>query len=344
MHTTTFRLALLASLALGAVAAQGQVTTTTYPLTASAGTFTPVSAAATVLPNMVYNTNGGTTNYVGLMSPAQPIGFSFTFGGVAYTQFAASPHGFLTFNVAGAATATASTQRVNALAATTNDGIKPLVAPFWSNLSGDNTGTAAYELTGTAPNRVLTMQWLNWHEAGAGTAQFSMQVKLYETTNAVRFVYRQDAGSFLYGPQFSIGLAGPVASGATTFVSLNNAGTAPTASSTTETATISAKPATGQQYSFNFPASLATAAPALAAALALYPNPAQAEVQLSVPASLQAERLSATLLNALGQVVQTTTLPAGAARTLPLAGLAPGVYTLRLDTSAGTIAKRLLVE
>jgi autotransporter-associated beta strand protein len=91
---------------------------------------------------------------------------------------------------------------------------------------------------------------------------------------------------------------------------------------------------------------LSTAAAGLSQQVILFPNPAHGDVQLSLPAALQAERLTASLLNALGQVVRTMPLAAnaGAIRTLPLAGLATGVYTLRLPTSAGTVTKRLVVE
>jgi uncharacterized delta-60 repeat protein len=95
-------------------------------------------------------------------------------------------------------------------------------------------------------------------------------------------------------------------------------------------------------------APLANAAALTAAQVVLYPNPAHqsAGVSVACPAAAGSEA-RATVLNALGQVVATAVLPvrAGQARgTLPTAGLAAGVYTVRLHTDAGTISKRLVVE
>ena len=83
---------------------------------------------------------------------------------------------------------------------------------------------------------------------------------------------------------------------------------------------------------------------ALSQQVALFPNPAHGEVQLSLPTTLQSETLKAEVLNALGQTVLTRTLPAGALRTLPLTGLPTGVYTVRIASSQGSISKRLILQ
>jgi hypothetical protein len=60
------------------------------------------------------------------------------------------------------------------------------------------------------------------------------------------------------------------------------------------------------------------------------------------PATMQAE-----LCNALGQVVrrQAAALPAtGATLRVPTGGLAAGVYVLRLQAGAATIARRVVVQ
>ena len=105
-------------------------------------------------------------------------------------------------------------------------------------------------------------------------------------------------------------------------------------------------PATGRfSLLFGPQQALGTAAASLGQQVELFPNPAHDEVQLRLPATLQREAITVTVLNALGQEVQRRLLPAGAAlRTLPLVGLPTGVYTLRLDTSAGPLSKRLIRE
>ena len=90
---------------------------------------------------------------------------------------------------------------------------------------------------------------------------------------------------------------------------------------------------------------LATTA-ATQAQVAVYPNPAQAVAYVELPAALGAQPVAATLLDALGRPVRTATLPAQGtqAHRFELAGLPAGVYALRLSTSAGVVAKRLVIE
>jgi len=88
------------------------------------------------------------------------------------------------------------------------------------------------------------------------------------------------------------------------------------------------------------------AASAAAAAIFCYPNPAQGRVSLSLPASFGQQPVEISLLNTLGQRVLRQTLPASAdgVRTLALPGVAQGIYTVHLLTSAGTFSQRLTVE
>jgi len=89
----------------------------------------------------------------------------------------------------------------------------------------------------------------------------------------------------------------------------------------------------------------AVAPASLSRQVSLYPNPARGSARLELPAALHRAPLTATLLNPLGQTVRTLELPATAGpRALPLAGLAPGLYSVRLSTPQGTVTKRLVVE
>ncbi|MDQ2772372.1 MAG: T9SS type A sorting domain-containing protein, partial [Bacteroidota bacterium] len=91
---------------------------------------------------------------------------------------------------------------------------------------------------------------------------------------------------------------------------------------------------------------LATSTVALAAQVGLYPNPAKSATFVELPAALGRVAVTASLVDALGRVVRTQTLPAqgAAAHQLSLAELATGVYTLHLATSAGVLVKKLVVE
>jgi hypothetical protein len=90
---------------------------------------------------------------------------------------------------------------------------------------------------------------------------------------------------------------------------------------------------------------LGTASAALVAQVAVFPNPASKAVFVELPAVMGRKVVTAALLDAVGRVVVQQVLPAGlATHTLPLTGLATGVYSLRLQTEAGVVVKKLVVE
>jgi hypothetical protein len=90
----------------------------------------------------------------------------------------------------------------------------------------------------------------------------------------------------------------------------------------------------------------ATRNEALAATVSLSPNPARGSFTLGVPAgSLRAA--SATLINALGQMVQTRQLNLPAAdgnAEFDVSRLAAGLYTLQLKSANDLVVKRVVVE
>ncbi|SHL01997.1 DUF4394 domain-containing protein [Hymenobacter psychrotolerans] len=91
---------------------------------------------------------------------------------------------------------------------------------------------------------------------------------------------------------------------------------------------------------------LGNASAALSQQVSVFPNPARGAVSISLPAALTRQATEVQLLNSLGQTVLRTTLPAGSAavRNVSLTGVSQGVYTLRLQTSEGSISKRLVLE
>ena len=93
------------------------------------------------------------------------------------------------------------------------------------------------------------------------------------------------------------------------------------------------------------PQPLATAPASLAQQVALYPNPATTSAWLELPPSLRHQPVTATLVDAVGRAVRTQVLPAGpASHSLPLTGLANGVYALRLSTEVGVVVKKLVIK
>jgi hypothetical protein len=103
------------------------------------------------------------------------------------------------------------------------------------------------------------------------------------------------------------------------------------------------------RFSVQFSAAtqLATAPAQLASQVSVYPNPAREGFTVTLPGVAGATAAQAELLNTLGQVVrrQQAALPAAGAQ-LPIvtAGLAPGIYTLRLAAGTLTATKRVTVQ
>jgi hypothetical protein len=101
------------------------------------------------------------------------------------------------------------------------------------------------------------------------------------------------------------------------------------------------------RLSFRPATALATVPSLTAEAVGVYPNPAHERFTVTLPGLAQATTVQAELLNTLGQVVrrQSAALPAtGTQFTLEIAGLATGVYTLRLQAGATTLAKRVVIH
>ncbi len=150
------------------------------------------------------------------------------------------------------------------------NGIKAVLFPLWDDLAGD-LGEASYSTTGAAPNRIFTFQFKNWQwNYGASGPVISFQVKLYETTNVIEYVYRPETnsinGSFVGA---SIGIADDAS--VANYLSVNGSTATATASSTTFTTNISSKPANGQIFRFSPPPDCSTGTFPATAAASVFP-------------------------------------------------------------------------
>ncbi|MDQ2769707.1 MAG: fibronectin type III domain-containing protein [Bacteroidota bacterium] len=228
-------LALLTLASLAPRRSQAQVVAT-YTFAASTTTFTPLTGAT---PTPVLLADEGVT-------AALPLPFTFRFDGVDYTSVYATSNGCLSFNPS------AGGDYQNSLA-TTHPNNDPLIAALWDDLGGgqDPSSFASYVLTGSAPNRVFTFEWLNWSwNYVAPTGSVSFQIKLHEGSNQVEMVYRPEAGAVL-NPSASVGLRSVGGSGAGSFLSVSDLTTGATASNTTSNDNITAKPTAGLDFTFS---------------------------------------------------------------------------------------------
>lgn len=145
-------------------------------------------------------------------SAAQNIGFDFAYNGATFSSFILNTNGFLKLSSSPlsdpflyyeyAQTETGGTFPGGPVASTDSRS-NNILAPFSTDLMGATGGNTEYRVatTGTAPNRVCTIQWKNVKDkpkqasstntAVIGTQfdNFSFQVKLYETSGQIEFVY-----------------------------------------------------------------------------------------------------------------------------------------------------------
>ena len=99
--------------------------------------------------------------------------------------------------------------------------------------------------------------------------------------------------------------------------------------------------------SFGRATGLATATPAILSAITIVPNPAHAVATVRLAPVAGATQVTLILLDAVGRTVraQQVAVPAaGAMADLALAGLAPGLYHLRVQAGGWQISRTLVVE
>jgi hypothetical protein len=129
----------------------------------------------------------GTTQLIGssqddVASSVTNIGFSFNFMGAAFTQFTASSNGALRLGGSAISTTTIGTSfPVNN---------QSIIAPYLGDLETHSNGKVHYKLIGSSPNRTLVVEFLNMRiNFNSSSSDGTFQVRLYETTNVIEFVY-----------------------------------------------------------------------------------------------------------------------------------------------------------
>lgn len=126
---------------------------------------------------------GGSTVSLGddAVSGDLPIGFTFNFFGDDHTNFRISSNGFVTF----------SPETDNGCCGGElipwSSGSEPgaLIALCWDDLRPPSGGTIRYQTIGTAPNRVLVVEFDNIYHYYSGPDWVTGQIKLFETTNCI---------------------------------------------------------------------------------------------------------------------------------------------------------------
>ena len=145
-----------------------------YTFTGSAGTYTEISGGTVLLTGVPAVSNPSFN--------AIPLGFSFEYDGTAYTTVSIAENGFLAM---GDEVVT-SNLAISATTATNN-----AIAALNRNLIPRDDGEIMHLLSGTAPNRVFTVQWKNFRRdtSLASNDILNFQIHLHEEDSKIVFSY-----------------------------------------------------------------------------------------------------------------------------------------------------------
>src|ERR1051326_2253047 len=159
--------------------------TLNYSFTAIAGTYS-ANAGGTPINELYAGADA-------VVSASYPIGFNFVFDGTTYSTFKVSDNGCFFFGDSVLTGDPASGDAIIPNDMSIANSTRPFAAPLWDDLAV--FGSANYLVTGIAPARVLTVEWnqIDWMynvaQYGGNHNNISFQLKLYETTNVIEFVY-----------------------------------------------------------------------------------------------------------------------------------------------------------
>ena len=236
---------LLALLCPGITTAQVSL----YSYTPSVGTYTPITGTTATVSNL----DDGVTGVL-------PIGFSFWYDGATYTTLSASTNGAV--KLGGAMTIA----RDNDYKDLGFSNERPMLAVLTDNLALTAADGMRYETSGAAPNRVFTLQWsgVKWGR-DASSAGIEFQVKLYEGSNKIDYVYNPLSGPLSY-PYATVGISSQTR-GYNTFMTVTNSSVPNGVSLYQSTGAHTSKPVSGQVYTFTPPV-LCTTPPEGGAAIA----------------------------------------------------------------------------
>lgn len=113
------------------------------------------------------------------------VGFTFNYAGTDYTQARINTNGWLSLNLSGLDIGSNDNNKLF-FSAEPDDAL----APWWDDLMADGSSVISYLTSGTAPDRVFTVEWNNVLAYSTGSmTRLNFQVKLYETSNVIEFCY-----------------------------------------------------------------------------------------------------------------------------------------------------------
>ncbi|MBK6282650.1 MAG: hypothetical protein IPF54_08275 [Draconibacterium sp.] len=133
------------------------------------------------------------------VSAVKPIGFTFWFAGVAYTNFSVDVNGVMKLGDVAIVS-----QPANGLGSNTNPGNFPRIAPYWDDLA-TGTGSVTCETQGSPGSKVLVINW-NVAVPKTNSALSLFQVQIYEATGNIYFAFASTFTTTTTGLSYSMGI------------------------------------------------------------------------------------------------------------------------------------------
>ena len=150
-----------------------------------------------------------------------PIGFTFVYNGTPYTSAQVSVNGYLTFASTTGPSPAITTNPWGYENSQFSAANVASLAPFYDDLqlNATVTGSAAaslgllanqmkYQTTGSVGSRVFTAEWIGESQFANVSQNMNFQVKLFETTGAIQFVYGTMNTLYNSGYTYTLGLTG----------------------------------------------------------------------------------------------------------------------------------------
>jgi trimeric autotransporter adhesin len=155
----------------------------------ASGTYTDLGTSGTAITT---NFTAGAMTFDDDNSSVQNIGFTFNFNGTAYTQFVLNTNGFIKLGAAAPSANNIFYTTFNGVVGSVIDATdNNLIYPFNHDLQGGTSPEFRVFTSGSLPNRICTIQFKNMADK-IGTTQYAnqnFQIKLYESTNVIEFIY-----------------------------------------------------------------------------------------------------------------------------------------------------------
>jgi hypothetical protein len=277
------------------------------------------------------------------------IGFPFTIAGATYDSVNISSYGEFTFS-------SAASGAFNMIIAYEADLVDREIAA--------SPSTVSYLRTGTAPNRILKIEFKNVGFYDGATApafanEFAnFQVWFYEGTSKVEMHYGTSTvvnglATFYPGPGSVNGIVTnfDLTTGAATGPFLTGSPASPVSTVTTTQfnmtsgfwafPTLSALPANGDIFAFTPSTSTGIAKGLNNASAAIYPNPAEDVITITgLPVSKN--EVNVRIFDALGKVVLNQEIAAGSAVKVNVSNLPKGTYFLEATSGESRMGKQLI--